>query len=609
MIHATRNKAFHALFTIQGPLVLVGVLASAGAAAADKPSHRWALLIGIDDYQTAKDLSFCGADQRALAAQLVDNGFERERVFLLDDAAKESQFHPFKANIEKQLDLLVNTLVKQGDVLIVGFSGHGVLVKNTTYLCPTEGNLDDPATLISLSAVCKKLERSPATLKLVLVDACRRNARPDEDRGPGDDPKELATALAKIEPPPGLLLLNSCSEGEVAKEDGDLKHGVFMHFLLEGLRGAADADRNRHVSLRELTDYTADKTELYVARKFIGSQQPFLHGNLKASGLNYDLFALASASTPQPIARPDAAPKPNSLRMKFKLVPAGEFLMGSDESVADIEQAFGGLPDWLMPEWIEAERPRHQVRITRAFELGIHEVRKIDFSRFVEATDYKTDAEKDGKGGWGWAGKKDWFKQRADFNWRSWGVTQADTTPVVNVSWNDAMAFCKWLGEQEGCAYRLPSEAEWEYACRAGTTPRFSCGDAPARLPSVGNVADLAFSDFFKTNGVTATDEKFLLQKSDGHPFMTTVGRFRPNAFGIYDMHGNAAEWCADWYGANYYENAPTDDPQGPAAGSFRVIRGGGWYYAPVRCRSAYRNFDGPADRLYYIGFRVVRAR
>ncbi|HUY36032.1 MAG TPA: caspase family protein, partial [Pirellulales bacterium] len=179
MIHATRNKAFNPLFAIQGPLALLGLLAlAAGAAAADRPIHRWALLIGIDHYQHAQDLSFCGADQRALAAQLVDNGFDRDRVFLLDDHAKDSKYLPFKANIEQRLDLLLK-VVKEGDVLIVGFSGHGVLAKNTTYLCPTEGDLDDPATLISVSAVCKKLERSPATLKLVLVDACRRNARRD----------------------------------------------------------------------------------------------------------------------------------------------------------------------------------------------------------------------------------------------------------------------------------------------------------------------------------------------------------------------------------------------------------------------------------------------
>ncbi len=327
MIHATRDKPPNALFAIPCLLAL-----AAGATAADMPTRRWALLIGIDQYRYAKPLSFCGADQRAFAAQLVESGFEPERVILLHDQAKEDHLRPMKANIEKQLDLVLNTLVKQGDVLIVGFSGHGALHKGATYLCPTEGELDDPATLISLASLCKKLERSPAALKLVLVDACRRNARPDEDRGPGDDPKALATALAEIEPPPGLLLLNSCSANEVAKEDGDLKHGVFMHFVLEGLRGGADADHNGRVSLRELTDYADDKTRLHVTRKFIGSQRPFLHGDLTASALKYDLFAVASSSRPNPDAAPNrgAMPKPNSLGMKFKLVPKGEFMMGDD---------------------------------------------------------------------------------------------------------------------------------------------------------------------------------------------------------------------------------------------------------------------------------------
>ncbi len=605
MIHATRATVLISRFTVQGLTALLGVLALAStAAAAERPIHRWALLVGIARYQHAQELSFCGADQRALAAQLADNGFDAQRVFLLDDQAKDAKYLPFKANIEQRLDLLLK-LVKEGDVLIVGFSCHGVLHKNTTYLCPTEGNLDDPATLISLDAVCNKLDRSPATLKLVLVDACRRNARPIGNRGPGDDPKALARALAQVQPPPGLLLLNSCSEGEVAKEDGDLKHGVFMHFVLEGLRGAADADHNRHVSLRELSDYAAEETELYVMRKFNDSQQPFLKCGLKANGQKFDLFAVASTGASKPVDRSDGEPKPGqtitskTLGMKLALIPAGEFTMGSDESMAELEQAFGKLPDKFSKA---DEHPEHHVHITEPFYMGAYEVTKAQFAQFVEAEEYKTDAEKYGKGGWGWTEKESKFEQKPEYTWRSWGFEQPGDHPVVNVSWNDATAFCAWLSKQEGKEFRLPTEAESEYACRAGTNTRFYNGDDPEGLVKIGNVADGTAKEKF-------TWWSFTVKGKDGYAFTAPVGHFRANKFGLYDMTGNAWEWCSDWYDADYYANSPSDDPRGPAAaGSFRVIRGGGWHFNPVFCRSAYRNNAGPAYRDYFIGFRVVRA-
>ncbi|HUY36781.1 MAG TPA: formylglycine-generating enzyme family protein, partial [Pirellulales bacterium] len=437
----------------------------------------------------------------------------------------------------------------------------------------------------------------------VLVDACRRNARRDGVRGPGDDPKELATALAQLEPPPGLLLLHSCSEGEQAQEDGDLKHGVFMHFVLEGLRGAADADDNRHVSLRELSDYAADATELHVMNKFNGSQQPFLKCGLKASGQKYDLFALAGASPSRPVTPPDTKPKPgdsitNKLGMKLVLVPAGEFTMGSDESMGELEQAFGKLPDKFSNA---DEHPEHPVRITKPFYMDVYEVTKAHFAKFVEAEDYKTDAEKDGKGGWGYSEKEKTFEQKPEYTWRSCGFDQAGDHPVVNVSWSDATAFCKWLSKQEGKEFRLPTEAEWEYACRAGTTTRFYNGDDPEGLAKIGNVADGTAKEKFNW--------MFVVKGKDGYAFTAPAGRFRVNKFGLYDMTGNAWEWCSDWYDADYYGKSPPDDPQGPAAGSFRVVRGGGWSSDPVGCRSALRYFVGPALRNYYIGFRVVRAR
>ena len=131
---------------------------------------------------------------------------------------------------------------------------------------------------------------------------------------------------------------------------------------------------------------------------------------------------------------------------------------------------------------------------------------------------------------------------------------------MVNVSWNDAVAFCKWLSRKEGKTYRLPTEAEWEYACRAGTTTRYYSGDDPETLAKVANVADATAKAKFP-------DWKWTIKASDGYVFTAPVGQFKPNAFGLYDMHGNAWQWCADWYGKDYYGKSPVDDPKGPDTG------------------------------------------
>ena len=203
------------------------------------------------------------------------------------------------------------------------------------------------------------------------------------------------------------------------------------------------------------------------------------------------------------------------------------------------------------------------------------------------------------------------FEQSPDFNRQHNGLAQGDDHPVVDVSWNDATTFCYWLSNKEKRKYRLPTEAEYEYACTAGTTTRYHSGDLPTSLLQVANVGDLAFGEKF----YLTLDEEALkkvaaggvvLDGNDGFAFTSPVCRFQPNAFGLYDMHGNAATWCSDCYSKDYYSVSPTDDPSGPDINGHRIIRGGGFGTPPWRCRSSRRSHYNASYRDFDLGFRVV---
>jgi formylglycine-generating enzyme required for sulfatase activity len=167
---------------------------------------------------------------------------------------------------------------------------------------------------------------------------------------------------------------------------------------------------------------------------------------------------------------------------------------------------------------------------------------------------------------------------------------KSSDAPANYVSWNDAQEFCRKLSAKVGKQLRLPTEAEWEYACRAGSTTEYCFGDDARKLGEYawyeGNV------------------------KAAGEDYPHRVAQKKPNEWGLYDMHGNVWEWCQDWYGEDYYKQSPREDPKGPATSSMRirVLRGGSWLGKPSYCRSAYRNARGPSDTYFLNGFRVVCA-
>ncbi|MFM7365108.1 MAG: formylglycine-generating enzyme family protein, partial [Cuspidothrix sp.] len=237
----------------------------------------------------------------------------------------------------------------------------------------------------------------------------------------------------------------------------------------------------------------------------------------------------------------------NGVILEMVEIPGGTFLMGSPESEAKRSSDEG---------------PQHQVNVP-SFFMGRYPVTQAQFQAIME----NNPSNFQGNG----------------------STTLTNQRPVESVSWNDAVKFCERLSQKTGKTYRLPSEAEWEYACRARTTTPFYFGESIT--------TDLVNYDGNYSYG-SAPKGEYRQQTTD-------VGSFPPNAFGLYDMHGNVWEWCLDDW-VNNYNNAPTDGSAWISRSSDKVLRGGSWSINPGNCRSAYRNYDVAGFDNDYLGFRVV---
>ncbi len=337
-------------------------------------------------------------------------------------------------------------------------------------------------------------------------------------------------------------------------------------------------------------------------------------------------LVLAWAAATRVQAAPPAVSEANSLGMRFVQASPGEYLRGfargnSDLNRFKLDHAYSNAPN------VGPESPGHRVRLTRGFEIAITEVTVGQFKAFVEATGHVTEAEK--SGGYGFfPSEKDYvqrFRPDRAITWRTPGFSQTDSHPVVCVSWNDAQAFCRWLSQQEQATYRLPSEAEWEYACRAGTDTWYSWGNDPHAAYQHANVADGALEAAHPNTTRFQQAVRLGANEGDNVVFTAQVASYKPNPWLLHDMHGNVWEWCADRWSEDlyqrYFDNVPrtqwadvvvkdplfldkTDQHQ---YGDWRVIRGGAWTCAPASVRSSIRTFAEAGDATVYTGFRVVR--
>lgn len=271
----------------------------------------------------------------------------------------------------------------------------------------------------------------------------------------------------------------------------------------------------------------------------------------------------------------------NEVGMQMVLIPAGRFMMGStpEEQRASLATVSGEDSWWA--RFVASETPQHAVVQSKPYRISAHPVTVGQFRAFVSDTGYRTVAETDGKGGVGRTPDRE-AHQMVEWTWRMPSYKTEEDHPVTQVTWADANAFCRWLTDTDGVRYHLPHEAQWEFACRAGSETTWAFGEEQAKLANHAWYA------------------------RDGGYSTKRVGRKHPNAFGLFDMHGHVWEWCLDHYERNYYDVAPSIDPFCESTVGPRTLRGGSFDDPAGTTRSAMRGGYPEDYRWDTVGFRVV---
>jgi formylglycine-generating enzyme required for sulfatase activity len=540
-------------------LVLLGLVGPGQTQA--ELGKKYALLVGVRTYRHSKleDLKYTENDVEDLAA-LLEREFAEVVLLTSTRGQAKAERAPTAANIRKHLRALLEKVGKH-DTIVVALAGHGLQLKvkgqdaEEGFFCPADAKPREGATLaeqsktlIGFAELFRQLDESGVGVKLLLVDACRND--PAAGRS--------VTADTIPRPPRGLAALFSCKSGERAFETDKLGrgHGVFFHHVIEGLKGEAK-NRRGEVTWGGLAEHVTEKVSDEVPKLIGGGARQTPEEIKKLVGKSPVLLGPAR----ERVVKEEPKEITSSIGMKLARIPAGTFLMGSPRDEAKREPCEG---------------PQHEVEITRAFYLGAHEVTQKQYQAVMgkDPSCFRAGGS---------------YKERV-------ALTSTDDFPVDQVEWEDAVEFCKKLSAlpaeaKEGRKYRLPTEAEWEYASRAG---------APS------------YQVFHYGNSLSGTQANFEGSKPYGDagkaaPLNRTckVGSYTANRFGLFDMHGNVSEWCADWFGEDYYASSSRKDPTGPEKGKFRVLRGGAWCLDAASCRSGCRNGGDPVF-AGSCGFRVA---
>ncbi len=501
---------------------------------------RYALLIANQNYPTPqKDLNIFGAletpvqEMREFAKVLRDYNFEVTEIANANSDDMSVAINQFTSKLQP------------GDVGLFYYAGHGVQVDGNNYLIPVQKKFADAVEVkngayLAQSAI-DKLSRSNARVKLVFLDSCRNQLLlKEKGRGFGDP------GFAKMDAK-GIVISYGAALGKIAADNI-----TYTSQLIKAIQ--AHANQPIEVVLSEAQELTAqatgDQQTPWYEKGMVGK---FCFGTCGEQENTAELERLRRENKLLKQQQANVQPsivtssiqlgksfrdrlKDGSLGPELVQIPGGTFQMGSNDGDSD-------------------EKPVHTVTV-KSFMMGKYEVTFEEYDKFCEATGQTKPKDE----GWG-RGKR----------------------PVIHVSWNDAKAYAKWLSEQTGKNYRLPSEAQWEYACRAGSAGKYSFGDDVNQLENYG---------WYEQNSGHQT-----------HP----VGKKNPNKFGLYDIHGNVWEWNEDIYHNNYDDTLNDDRAWTNSGGSSHALHGGSWYNSDGRLSCSRRSRYDASDKDSFRGFRISR--
>jgi formylglycine-generating enzyme required for sulfatase activity len=539
----------------------LGLVWASNAAAQDKSmprldyphagEKRVALVIGNGNY-SIKPLRNPVNDARAMEKALQTLGFEVVRMENADQKEMKRAINAF------------GDMVRKAGVGLFFYSGHGVEYHGRNYMIPIDAviavpvdPLDVDAQAMDVKMVLGKMSAAQNRVNIVILDMCRDNPYGDDMKGGGQN-------FATMNAPAGTLIAFATGpESRASDAGGD--NGLYTGALLKQM------NRER-VKLEDV--FKATRSEVRKASG--GKQVPWEHSSVE--GDFYFMPAggggtlVAGGPGPSPKPKPAAGPKAGDIwtdtvtGMEFVWVPGGSFDMGSPDGET------GRSSD---------EGPVHRVEVD-GFWMGKTEVTVGQYMPFAQEIGQYPE--------WKEAGSKYNIKTGSEDIYKKFGsALTSENYPVVGVSWNNAKAYTQWLSGKNSKTFRLPSEAQWEYACRAGRTTARFWGNNPAEACKYANVDDGSH------------------ECSDGYKYTSPVGTFQPNPYGLYDMLGNVWEWVEDVFIADIYGRSDKKNPIYDSGGPFRVFRGGGWRNVPGGVRCAGRGYDGPSDRYSDVGFRLLR--
>lgn len=546
--------------------VVIAFLAGLAVRSAEA-EQRIALILGNGSYGPAIGaLKNPVNDAKLVADTLKKLGFQTMLVLDADQKAMKRAIKDFGAKLAG---------AGKDGIGLFYYAGHGIQVNGENYLIPVNAEIDAEKDVsieaVAANDVLAQMEFAGNGVNLVFLDACRNNPLSRSFRSAN-------RGLARVDAPRGSFVGYSTAPGDVAADGNGTNSPYALALVAEIAKPGVSVD-NAHRNVRKrVLDATNEQQTPWDSSSLIGEVV------LNKTG------AAVAAATPAPVApATQTASVDRSPGKTFRdcpdcpemvAVPAGEFEMGSSSSEKGR---------------FKTESPTHDVTLAKPFAVSRTEVTVAQYRAFIEATGRKDPAEC-----WAYQDDKDEWIREDGKNWADPGFAQEDNYPVVCTSFDDAKDYAAWLSQMTGATYRLPSEAEWEYAARAGSEDTRYYGDDADDLCAYANGADLTYHE------ALPKDPTYNKACSDGFVRTSPVASFKPNAFGLYDMLGNTWEWTLDC-AKDSYAGAPTDGkPVGGSCGKV-IIRGGSWGRGPNFLRSAMRGRIDPEVRGVTGGIRLLR--